>query len=287
MSPSARAPGSTSALFQYAYVGHVRTKEERRTRAGDPDYLDRLANLAAQEDWDGEDAKHPDEKRILHNYVALTFERVHQQGKLVTSEDESYSAFNTGLATPRQETVYGLFEKNRNPGRQPWWLQGWHVESDRVILDNFTSLPDAASYTENPADYFFDWRRELKVNVHHVMNDNLSRFPKTLQSDPFGLELRLKGAVDSARKRVQYNYKTAVPFWYPNLQQVQLLLPLSLLDPTKVDLALVVSRRGEYYRGDTVLTTGMAYNNARLLARPDGDWLRPSVAADDVAASVE
>ncbi|MEU9346595.1 DUF3825 domain-containing protein [Streptomyces sp. NPDC048278] len=25
-------------------------------------------------------------------------------------------------------------------------------------------------------------------------------------------------------------------------------------------------------RGHTVLTTAMAYNNARLLARPDSDW---------------
>ncbi|MEV8632439.1 DUF3825 domain-containing protein [Streptosporangium sp. NPDC051023] len=38
--------------------------------------------------------------------------------------------------------------------------------------------------------------------------------------------------------------------------------------------------QGEFYRGHTVLTTAMAYNNASLLARPDSDWLRPA-AADD------
>lgn len=128
-------------------------------------------------------------------------------------------------------------------------------------------MPDFATCTDNPADYIFDWHRELKVNVRHVVEDNIARFPADLQDDSFGLELRLKAAVDFAKKRVQHNYKAAVPFWYPVQEQVQLLLPLSLLDPIKVDLALVVSRRGEFYRGDTVLTTGMAYNNARLLAR--------------------
>ena len=32
-------------------------------------------------------------------------------------------------------------------------------------------------------------------------------------------------------------------------------------------------RDGRCYRGNTVLTLDMAYSNARLLARPDPDWL--------------
>ncbi|WP_052684398.1 DUF3825 domain-containing protein [Lentzea aerocolonigenes] len=196
------------------------------------------------------------------------------------AQDGDYSAFNIGLATARQESIYGLFRRNANE-RQPWRLQSWLVESDRLLLDKFPALPDFATYTENPADYIFDWRRELKVNIRHIVEDNLTRFPEELQGEPYALELSLNGVVEVAKKRVQHNYKTAVPFWYPPHQQVQLLLPLSLREPSKVDLALVVSRRGEHYRGDTVLTTGMAYNNARLLARPDGDWLHPATSPDD------
>ena len=271
-----------SALFEYAYVGRVRGAEDRRSGTGDPDYLDTLAELAAPEDWDGLDARYEDEKRILRNYVQHTFDRVKQQGKVLTSEDGAHSAFNTGLATALQETIHGLFRRNTTPGRQQWKLQGWYVESDRALLEGFTTLPGFATYTDNPADYVYDWRRPLKVNVRHVVEDNLSRFPEPLHGDRFGLELRLAGAVDLARKRVQHNYKIAIPFWYPVQQQVQLLLPLSVTDRGKVDLALVVSRRGEFYRGDTVLTMGMAYNNARLLARPDGDWLYPSSSSDEM-----
>jgi hypothetical protein len=270
-----QTPRRESALYQYAFLGRARSNEDRRAGVGDPDYLDRLAEIAP-EDWDGLDAKFPDEKKILRSYVSLTFERLQQQNKILTSRDGGYSAFNTGLSTPRQETIYGLFRKNQIPGHQQWRLQNWYVERDRVLRDNFPALPDFATYTDNPADYIYDWRRELVVNVRHVLEDNLSRFPDTLRSDLYGLELRLKAAVDLVKKRVRHNYKAAVPCWYTANQEVQLLLPLSLTDPAKVDLALVVSRRGDYYRGDTVLTTGMAYNNARLLARPDGDWLRPS-----------
>jgi hypothetical protein len=45
------------------------------------------------------------------------------------------------------------------------------------------------------------------------------------------------------------------------------------------DLALVVSSvEDRAYRGHTVLTLEMAYTNARLVARPDSDWLVPNAA---------
>ncbi|GAA2688760.1 MULTISPECIES: DUF3825 domain-containing protein [Actinosynnema] len=273
-----RAP---SALFDYAYMGYARSGEERRIGSGAKDYLDRLADLASPEDWDGADTNYPDEKRILRNYVERTFEQAKRQGRICISGDNGYSAFNTGLATSRQETIYGVFQRNNLPERQEWRFQGWQVESSRILLDTFSSLPDFVSYTNDPADYIFDWRRDLKVNTRHIVEDNITRFPADLQQEPFQLELTLNGAVDLARKRVRHNYKTAVPFWYPLQGQVQLLLPLSLRNPATVDLALVVSRLGEFYRGDTVLTTAMAYNNARLLARPDGDWLQPTASSDE------
>lgn len=84
-----------------------------------------------------------------------------------------------------------------------------------------------------------------------------------------------------AVQRVRRNYRTAVPFWYPTQKRVQLLLPLALTDRERVDLALVVSKEGTRYRGHTVLTMAMAYGNARLLTRPDSDWLRPA-SSDEV-----
>lgn len=99
-------------------------------------------------------------------------------------------------------------------------------------------------------------------------------FPTPLQAmQQFGLVNLVKGAIDTAVERVQRNYKTAVPQYYNGT--IQLLLPLSLTDPSSADLALVVERFTDFYRAATCLTLDMAYNNARQLARSDRDWLAP------------
>lgn len=56
-----------------------------------------------------------------------------------------------------------------------------------------------------------------------------------------------------------------------------MLLPLCLLNPNiPPDLALVVTKnsKGNYYQGHTCLTMEMAYNNARLIAKPESNWLQ-------------
>jgi hypothetical protein len=276
-------PGN--ALFDYAHLGYVRSGANLRDGTGDPDLFDRLAGMAETERWDGLEEEVQGGNRILRNYIRWTFERAQQQGKISTSTDGTYSAFNTGLATNRQETIYGLFRLT-NRLDKTWSFMDWRLESRRDFMDHFppSARPAFVTYTDNPADYIYDWRRELVVSVDHILDDhgNLDRFPTSLQENPHLARMALKGAVEGAEKRVRRNYKAAVPTWYPAQDTVQLLLPLSLLDASSVDLALVVSRQGEAYRGHTVLTTAMAYSNARLLARPDSDWLQPAT-EDDAA----
>jgi hypothetical protein len=82
------------------------------------------------------------------------------------------------------------------------------------------------------------------------------------------------GEIDRMKKKVIANYKIAVPQYYNG--KIQLLLPLCLENPDVPDLALVVSKQGEnVYQGHTCLTLEMAYNNARLIAKPDSNWLKP------------
>ena len=76
------------------------------------------------------------------------------------------------------------------------------------------------------------------------------------------------------KKRVLANYKIAVPQYYKG--KIQLLLPLCLVDSDIPDLALVVTKNptGNFYQGHTCLSIEMAYNNARLIAKPDSYWLK-------------
>ena len=51
------------------------------------------------------------------------------------------------------------------------------------------------------------------------------------------------------------------------------MVPIILGDPKNVVLSLAVGARNGVYTGHTCLTLDMAYNNARLIAKPESDWL--------------
>ena len=89
------------------------------------------------------------------------------------------------------------------------------------------------------------------------------------------LKNRISDAIELAKKRVEWNYKTAIPMYYPTRNTCSLLLPLSLMDDDHVDLALVVERQPSgSYQGQTILPLYLAYTDSRLITRPDSDWLK-------------
>jgi hypothetical protein len=96
---------------------------------------------------------------------------------------------------------------------------------------------------------------------------------------------RLGDALDVALRRTRWNFKTAIPMYYPRKRNVSLLLPLGLLSDESIDVALVVERTpvGNYL-GHTILPLDWAYNNARLVCRPDSDWLTPT--AIDISPAI-
>ena len=88
------------------------------------------------------------------------------------------------------------------------------------------------------------------------------------------IKKRFSDAIDYAIKRVRWNFKTAIPIYYPGQKQISLLLPLALVDDDKIDVALVLeATESGAYIAHTILTLEMAYTNARLITRPDSEWL--------------
>ena len=141
-------------------------------------------------------------------------------------------------------------------------------------MRHFAILPEMAFYFDSPSKLVFDTKKELIVNVEHIIEDNKDRFPKPYSSMPdYNLQNYLKGCIESSVNRIRRNYKIAVPQYYRN--NIQLLIPLCIANPSKADLAIVVEDYGTMYRASTCLTLDMAINNARLLANPDRNWLIP------------
>ncbi|MHB1238107.1 MAG: DUF3825 domain-containing protein [Gallionella sp.] len=238
------------------------------------EHIETLRSLAEPEDWDYKNTADPQSHPILTNYIRYTYRRIAEEKKISVTSDEQYCCWNTGLITPTLEPIYILFDRNKITDKKPYWHFAKFCRKGEWELNRFSSIPEMAHYFDDPSVLVFDARRELRVNAEHIIADNLSRFPTALQSmNAFGLQNIVKGAIDSAIERVRRNYKTAIPQYYQG--NIQLLLPISLLDPKKADLAMVVERFSDFYRGSTCLTLDMAYNNARQLARPDRDWLVP------------
>jgi len=238
------------------------------------DRIEELAAMAEPEDWEYQNSPSEHPKPVLRNYLRYTYKRIAEEKKVSISPDEAFACINTGLITKNQEPIYLVFEKNKLEAHPSYWHFSQFARKGQWELNRIPSLPDMAHYFEDPSHLVFDSRKELRPNVEHIVEDNRDRFPDHLKGmSGFALQNIVKGAIESAVERAKRNYKTAIPQYFNG--NIQLLLPLSLTDATKADLALVVERFDTFYRASTCLTLDMAYNNARQLARPDRDWLQP------------
>lgn len=256
--------------------------------------LEELALKAQVERWDEPDYPGSLKFPILANYVKYTFRRIVEEHKVVYATDENgkqVAAFNTGLFTPHYEPIFATFEANTNTEKQPWVLKGWSTPADFRMRPWASTEVKAARYFGETSELIYDPDLDLDPALHHILDENLERFPDELKGNPHLVRNALEGAINQARKRAQMNWKTAVPQYYFGYAgkgegYIQLLLPLCIVHPDRADLALVVDKvPGEKrYRAHTVLTLAMAYKNARLIARPYSDWLGEAPAVPSIQA---
>jgi hypothetical protein len=255
-----------SELFTFAFFPNY-----------DSHIQDLAENLAQKEEWDFSDS--PIKKfSILKNYLEFTFRKLKQEKKIKFTPDNKFSAFNTGLVTDNLEDIYCYFEKYKTPkaGSAPYCFKGFLKESDHQILRSFShDLPEVADFFDKPEQLIFNPKYKLIPDLDHIIKDNLERFPAHLQPDEIDLRRQIIGAIDEVSKKARSNYKIAVPQYYDN--KIQLLLPLSLTAGSpNPDLALVIHKLNETtYTSRTCLTLKMAYNNARLIVKPQSSWLKP------------
>lgn len=233
-----------------------------------------LKNLARVERW----GKLGDENDIfiLYNYINHTFRRLQELNEKYPEQNYLYCdnkifCFNTGLFTRNFEAIYTLFTPNRNQDITKWYWKGFYKESDWE-LNKISKLPQRAKYFDKIEDLIFDTNREIRINIDHILEDenNRNRIP-TEYKNASNLNFLFRSALTYAQFRIKENYKSAVPQYYNG--KIQFLLPISLGDPSIVDLSLAVGKYNDIYTGHTCLTMDMAYNNARLIAKPESDWL--------------
>lgn len=180
-----------------------------------------------------------------------------------------------------------------------------------ILGNNFNPLPKRVNYFSSADQMYYDTSQNPPtLSDDHIIIDNIDRFPVEFLEQHIGTSFdikyilslpkserereiesirtylkkndkivinmrnRLKDAIEIAIKRVQWNFKTAIPLYYVKANTMSLLIPLALIDDNNVDIALVVTKMNAGgYRGMTILTLEQAYTSARLVSRPDSDWL--------------
>ena len=192
----------------------------------------------------------------------------------------------------------------------------------KQLVNLFNPLPKTATYFTRKEDLLYDLDRPLLSDYEHIIVENVHRLPlefleeqcynapdaKALIEDLRGcadeereelynelrelltdddrlynrLKNRVEDAIELARKMVRWNFKTALPSYYPTADSMSLMLPLFLCSDQRVDNVLVVElTKSGNYQGQTILTPKQAYLDARLVCRPDSDWLTPMSMTED------
>lgn len=243
-------------LFDYAYC-----------RA----YNSQLATLAAMspEKWSFGASN---DNKILDRYLNHTFSRLFDEKKII--ETDKYAIFNTGLFDVYYTPLYAYFVPNPVAGKSKWTLDGFYTEY-QISTMGVTDFPERANYFDDPSELVFDTHLDIIPQYDHIFGDaeNISRLPASVRNSAMRKQL-FDGAIATTKRMLEANYKTAVPQFYRG--KMQLLIPICLQNPTIPDLALTCMKTSDKtkYIGSTCLTLEMAYNNARLIAKPDSNWLQ-------------
>ena len=276
--------------------------------------IETLKNMALSERWTYsiENENYP--SPILAKYLKWTFVKLMRENKILYSNE--YAAFNTGLVDKFYKPIYAVFDKNKY-NKQPWHfidfcVAGSSTIAARRLTENFSQLPERASYIQNYDDVIYDTSLPVDVNWEHIILENIERMPiellrqvclgtfdvldpsqlsecdkshyykelrNVLEANPMRLSIissMMNMAVETAKQRVAWNYKTAIPVYYPTDDSVHLILPLALNinEPDEISIALVMTKTPSgRYRAVTIFTLDMAYSNARLVTKPSSDWL--------------
>ncbi len=291
---------SKPGLLQWAWMGDFKF------------VLKKLSEFTLPEQWYYGHTKKIDHFPILGNYLIYTFYRLQKENKV--REGTTYAAFNTGLVDKKYKQIFALFQRTTSYTQKwefKYFCVAGEEWAGKTLVSNFKPLPERAHYFKDTADMIYDTTSgEPSLDDKHIFVENTDRLPTAFIEDncPKGFTLkdtskmdfeerkqyfrnlgmaieadertyrymkgRLDDAVKLALKRIDWNFKTAIPMYFPTKNKMSLLLPLALVSDDKVDIALVVERTPSgNYLGHTILPLSWAYSNARLVTRPDSDWL--------------
>lgn len=255
-------------LKRFAVLGNSRASDFERK-------LDYLIRIAEKEDWDHTDVDTGYQNSTIFYYIIHTFDRCFDQNKIFIDSSCENAFFNTGLMDSQGNEIFGHFIKSiffnsNDPSSNYWYLKAFLKSNDKEFVRVCKQRPGTPTYFDNYNELYFDPSLNIEINFDHIYEDNFDRLPDSLKSlDKETARLVFDGFLSFTKKKIMRNNRIPVPQFYDN--KITFLIPVKVFDKDYVIIAL--EKINDQYIANTVLTMGMAYNCARLITKPESNWL--------------
>jgi hypothetical protein len=159
-----------------------------------------------------------------------------------------------------------------------WVYKGTVTSREDAFRNHFgRNLPELAWYSSDSTDFIFN----TSYSIDHEIFDHMFERAKErsgFSEDATDESVRnyLRGAIENLLPKIRRNYKTAIPMYYIEEKRMQMLLPFH--SSNGKDIACLLVERDDVnkcYKIKTILDMDQAYYAARLITRPDKEWLNP------------
>lgn len=201
-----------------------------------------------------------------------------------TSKGGDWISFNTGLQNNHGADLLAIFETYKPRAGAPqrtfpdYVFKGCYTPNERQYRDRFgTNIPEIAWYSVDSRDYVFDTSYRLERDVFDHLFERAKERAGLPNAPDEVVRNYLRGALENLVPKIKRNYKIAIPVYYVVEKRMQLLLPfISASDSSDVSCFLVERDDDtNSYQLKTIFDLDHAYFAARLITRPDRDWLNP------------
>lgn len=151
------------------------------------------------------------------------------------------------------------------------------IDYDHILIERADRLPYEFIKANAPSWFVV---KEISSLSKEERNEYIDGLKDAIESDSSWfrkMKTAFEDAVAQTMRRIQWDFHTAVPIYYPKENKVCLALPICLVDENKEDIVLIVKRTpANKYEGATILSLDLAYADARVISCPESAWLDAS-----------
>lgn len=262
------------------------TQEERNN------FLEEVVSHAIKETWTFENESSSVSAPILLSYLEHIIIKLRKEAaagakdKLIYNSDGNKVMFNTNLLDIFSRDIIVMADVRKMENGDEYLIR------PELLSGMVKQLKAGFSKNDNPAppEFFQDvrdvvfqtnWAVDENFDTYrHIIEDRRYRFPQEYQNRSTDeLARKLKDAIEFSKTHAKRNYKFVVPMYRPQLDAIQLLMPIflsgNIMNAPDFSLVLTPNQSHEIYEPETILPLNDSYKNARLIAKPDETWLNP------------